>query len=267
MSLLSVPLLNQLSGNDDNDRANQYNECGPTSVRMLFLYYGLDESVLDITTEATSDPYWHGYTYTYQLASVLNDKNLHAVQVQSNDVVSAAKQALRNGYPVIYLRYWNLAAKTGGHFCVLVGDPDGDAYLNNPWGGVLDHWTWDQVAENSLGGWLIIVQKAKSDVDPKLYQEAVTYYQSFNVACNPDTALFKAWLRWYLFYASNGYDKMLNPTPPKTTEVVDATTGDAYQVLDSGVILHYRKDKADVFQLELGERKDVLTKYFSAIAA
>jgi len=221
---------------------------------MILRYYGLDDSVEDIITTETGDAYYQGYTYVSQLADFLSRKGLPCYIAQPQDVAASVKQANNDSFPIIYLRYWNLDTLTGGHFTVIRGDADTPfAIINNPWQGVENKWTWDQVNQYALGNYIIVITKKKETVDSVL-QAGIAYFETFGAKWNP-TALGLAWMRMYRNWVQNGQDDVLNPTPPLYSEWANGT--DAYLPLDNGIVLHWHTGKTS--QIEAKERRQVFT--------
>lgn len=189
---LPVPVYDQLT---DSDAVNNPLDCGEECLSMLADYYGLaHESDLQIKIDITGSADSTGYSYVGQLAAWLAQRGLPAVTAQSDNPAQALLDALSSGWPAIYLRYWDLAAATGGHFVVARGyDPaSGLLALNNPEGGVVDHWSADQVNRSSSGGWVIVVQKEELSLDEIFIQQWKSYKP--DVAVNEGAAIFKYWL-------------------------------------------------------------------------
>lgn len=193
---LDIPLVNQLP--PDNTDPNAYNDCGPASTDMIAKYLsmvpGSTESIQQIKADETGQLNYTGYTYTNELAQWFVDRGVQAYTTTVSDVASTLISNLKQGFPCIYLRYWDLANKTGGHFVVAKGfDPSQDTItFNNPWGGVVDTWSYDQVNSDSVGGWLVVVKKAALNITDLLIQQWRSYKP--DVAVNTNSAIFKDWL-------------------------------------------------------------------------
>ncbi len=189
---LPVPVYDQLT---DADAVNNPLDCGEECLRMLADYYGVaHETDLQIKAEVLGSPDATGYSYVGQLVEWLSNRGLPAVEVQTDNPAQAMLDALVSGWPSIYLRYFDLQGFTGGHFVVGRGyDPaSGLLALNNPWRGVVDHWSADDVNRYSSGGWVIVVQKEELTLDEIFIQQWKSYKP--DVAVNEGAAIFKYWI-------------------------------------------------------------------------
>lgn len=189
--VLDVPIDNQLSEPDNNT----FDDCGPVCAEMVADYYGIQhENARQIKTDWTGNPDYVGYTTTGEMTQWFLDHSLPALQIQSPNPFGAILDGLSKGWPSVYLRYWDTTNKSGGHFVVARGyDPaTGLVSLNNPWGGVIDTWSQDQINSNSLGGWLVTIQKTALFLDDLFEQQWKSYKP--DVAVNKDAAIWKAWL-------------------------------------------------------------------------
>ena len=252
LQVLDWPIINQLTQPDNNDAS----DCGPATADMIARYLGLvpaDEAVRQVKLEETGNGDYTGYTTTVQMQAWFASRGVPCVQVQTQDPGSAIADALANGWPVAYLRYGDVTAKTGGHFVAAVpGQPT--FTFANPWNGGYDLWTAADVNANSLGGWLVIVQQAKEQptVDDTLKAAAVARFSALGVQPNTAGALFAAYARMVDRWIKSGRDALADPTPPIKPEV--NTGQDAYLPLDSGVILHWRASDGLTYQAEDKER-------------
>lgn len=263
MKLSNFPIVNQLPpGNDD---PNAYNDCGEACIRATGLYLGMAsakaETLRQIKTDETGDWNYLGYTTTDETTTWFTRQGISSYQSQPSDVPASIVSQLKLGYPIIYLSYWNLEKKTGGHFRV---STDFDELAKtimfmNPWGGFFETWTYDDVRNNSLGQWIVVVQKTAPiqgvpPVNPSLQAAAAANFSMANAAIvpNQDGAIFKAYVRKYKVYVDSGYDDVLNPTPAITDEWSDGK--DSYQMFDSGEVYHWSLKDGLV---RIAERKEL----------
>jgi len=256
---LTVPLLSQLA----TGNSNRFNQCGETCVKMVAEFLTMpaaSESIYQIEGDEMGDPNAVGYSTTTQAVEWFVNRGVPAIQVQPQDVAASISAALTQGYPTIYLSYWDLAARTGGHFRVAVGDDGANITFNNPWTGGVDVWPYADVNNNSLGHWLVIVQQAKAaTVDTTLQAAAVARYSALGIQANVNGALFKAYARQIKVWMAYGQDNLLDPTPAILPETVpDSATRDAYDMLDSGIIRHWKASDGMVYQAEDKERQAIM---------
>jgi hypothetical protein len=109
-------------------------------------------------------------------------------------------------------------------------------------------------------GWLVTVQQTKEVpvvADDPLTAAAKARFGALGVQPNPDGALFKAYKRMVAAWLANGQDAVLDPTPAIKPEAVTPDGQNAYLLLDSNRILHWRKDTGLVYQSEASERQAI----------
>jgi len=262
---LGVPLANQLAGED----GNRHNNCGPACGWMIGQWLGIlppEGTVRDVKAELTGDWDWTGYTYTHQMVAWFNARGVPAVQVQPADVAGVIRAALARGHPTVYLSYWDLGARAGGHFRVAGAMDEAVVGLNNPWGAVVDHWTDGEVNGHSLGNWLVLVRQARpappegteEDTMDILLPAAKARWEALGVSAFTDGMLFKTYLRVFKAWVEEGQDGVRDPTPCVRPEWSDGEN--AYVMFDNGVIWHWRADTGLISQLEVHERAATLER-------
>jgi N-acetyl-anhydromuramyl-L-alanine amidase AmpD len=249
------PIINQLAQPDNNDA----NDCGPATADMIARDLGLvpvDETVRQVKLEETGNADWTGYTTTMQMQAWFASRGVPCLQVQTQDPAGAIADALATGWPVAYLRYGDVATKTGGHFVAAV--PRAPLYtFANPWTGAYDLWSAADVNVNSLGGWLVIVQRAKEvvTVDDTLKAAAVARFSALGVQPLTDGALFKAYARMVDRWIKSGRDALTDPTPAIRPEW--AINNLARLPLDNGIVLEWHGGDGITYQIEAKDRDAV----------
>jgi hypothetical protein len=143
---------------DGHPDENWANNCGETCDSMILLWSKNVVIEPDTIKDAIMGQGTVGYGYVGPLSGYLNT---HAITTQYEGIPDAdragrmADSWLHMGHPVIVLLYSDRAARTGGHFVLLVGtNDDGSRVVANPWGGwfeTLSPAAWAQ----AYNGWLI----------------------------------------------------------------------------------------------------------------
>lgn len=215
---LGIPLANQLAGED----ANKHNNCGPACGWMVGQWLGIlpaSGTVRDVKAELTGDWDWTGYTYTHQMVAWFNARGVPAVQVQPEDVAGVIRAALARGHATIYLSYWDLGARSGGHFRVAAAMDADIVRLNNPWGAVVDRWTDGEVNGHSLANWLVLIRQARPAPPTRTEEETVDIllpsakarWEALGVSAFTDGMLFKTYLRVFKAWVEDGQDGVRDP--------------------------------------------------------
>lgn len=262
---LPIPLLSQLA----TSNPNRFNECGEACLKMIAEYLGMpgaSETIYQIDADERGDPTVLGYSSTDQAVKWFTDRGVPAVQSQPQDVPAALRDALGRGWPCLWLRYWDTAARTGGHFEVPIGsrgDKDGPGLdFNNPYGGSVDHFNDDEIRLWSLDNWLVVVQQAKPEVptmeDP-IITAARNRWSAANASIRPNEngALFRAYTRMIRNWVQSGQDNVLDPTPAIRSEWAAPDGSIARVPLDNGTILEWHRADGLVYQVEVKDRAAV----------
>jgi len=125
-AVLKTPRISQLE--PENGRLG-YSWCGPTSLRMIYTYYGRNESTRDIANRIYD---WKGHTGTYS-TSIVSDANKHGfpgTYIKTSCDFEFLEARLNEGKPVIV----NVdVSYKYGHYMVLVGLEGDRVILNDPY--------------------------------------------------------------------------------------------------------------------------------------
>lgn len=254
---LDIPLLNQLGPEDPDPNAGL--NCGETSIEAVAQYLGLvpAESIPQIKVEELGSADAAGYSDVWEMAAWFQRRGVKAAISQPQNPAAACRAAIRQGYPPILLRWWDLVNKTGGHFIVGYECDDAGVGFNDPYGGYQYYWTDDTVNANCTGYVVIVCQRKPDPMeqDP-LFAAAVARYSALGQQPNTKGALFAAWFRRYKLYVASGYDNILDPTPAITPEWnngkiarVGFDNGEVYEWHPDGkIFLVEQKARAAAFQ-------------------
>lgn len=125
-AVLKTPRISQLE--PENGRLG-YSWCGPTSLRMIYAYYGRKESTRDIANRIYD---WKGHTGTYS-TSIVSDAKKHGfpnTYIKTSCDFEFLAARLNEGKPIIV----NVdVSYKYGHYMVLVGLEGDRVILNDPY--------------------------------------------------------------------------------------------------------------------------------------
>ena len=105
--------------------------CGPTSLQMVFAYYGVRESESTLARELMADPQT-GTTHDHMIGAA-NEHGFHAY-VNNHSTFDELTYLLYTHHAPCIIRYLE-AGMNEDHYAVVVGLTDDEIALHDPWHG------------------------------------------------------------------------------------------------------------------------------------
>ncbi|MFN8472395.1 MAG: hypothetical protein U0822_09415 [Anaerolineae bacterium] len=156
---------------DQRQDTNFKHNCGPESVAECIMYLTNIELPAGYIADVILGPDQVDVdTYNTQLAAFLHRwSHIDVDDSNHGDAAAGVKYAIGQGYPIIVLFYWDLAAvdrgdlaNAGGHWCPVISYDDSSVTRSNPWGGITEMWTWDQFSRYQKSNVYVILKRRRA---------------------------------------------------------------------------------------------------------
>ena len=162
------PFYNQLKDwtvDVDGVDENAKNNCGPESVAMCLKYLTGVELPADFIKDVMKGPHYTGYTFTSDLTKFLEEKCEIPCEVHNGNAQTmlqpVVQRAIDNGYPIIVLYFWNINQPESGHWAPVIAYDSQGCSRMNPWGGVLEQWSWRKFERWQKYGHCIVLKRTR----------------------------------------------------------------------------------------------------------
>ncbi len=150
---------------------NKNHNCGPESIAECLMYLTNVELPAGYIADVILGPDKVNVdTWNTQLADFIrNWSHIDVDDSNRGDSGAAIRYAIDQGYPIIVLFYWDLAAvdrgdmaNAGGHWCPVIAYDDHSVTRSNPWGGVKETWDWGQFNKYKQNNVYVILKRRRA---------------------------------------------------------------------------------------------------------
>lgn len=143
----------------DDGANNRYNNCGPAAACAVMEYATWQRWTPDAVHDWMRGESYLGYTYVSDIVRFLRAHGLDAVAVKVTSegaLRDLCRREIAAGHPLIYLSYFNLYTRAGGHFTVVRrADKQAGlinsygAYPSSGWTRLYETWSWANMWSNA----------------------------------------------------------------------------------------------------------------------